>query len=112
MRFMTLWRPTKILPPDQRRYAEMNKFIEEHAKAGKLFLAGGWDPTTPCTVVKRSGDKVTVTDGPFAEAKEMVGGFAVLDVQSKEEVLEIARRFVALAGEGTSEIRELPTESA
>jgi hypothetical protein len=111
MRYMTLWRPSRTAnPPTPKLYEEMGAFIAETTKSGQLVLAGGWDPSGPCTTVKKSSGKLTVTDGPFTEAKELVGGFALLEVRSKEEALEIARRFVAIAGDGTSEIRELPTE--
>jgi hypothetical protein len=87
----------------------MGAFVGELLKSGKLVDTNGWDPRAPCTVVKRAGDKVTVTDGPFTEAKEMIGGYAVFNVSSKDELLEISRRFVDIAGDGTSEIRELAT---
>jgi hypothetical protein len=110
MRYMTLWRPAKVVyPPSEKLQAEMGAFIGEMTKSGKLVDTNGWDPRSPCTVLKRAGENVTVTDGPFTEAKEMIGGYAILEATSKEEVLEITRRFVAIAGDGISEIRELAT---
>jgi hypothetical protein len=110
MRYMTLWRPAKVVyPPSEKLQAEMGAFISELMKSGKLVDTNGWDPRSPCVVMKRAGDSVTITDGPYTEAKEMIGGYAILEAKSKEEVLELTRRFVAIAGDGTSEIRELST---
>ncbi len=107
MRFMTLWRPGKNANPRTEKLdREMGKFIEDSFKSGVLVQAGGWDPKSPCTVVKRADARVTVTDGPFTESKELIAGFALLVVKSKEEAVEIAKRFVAIVGDGTSEIRE------
>jgi hypothetical protein len=57
--------------------------------------------------VRKSGDKVTVTDGPFTEAKEMVGGFAILEANSKAEAIELTRQFLKIAGDGECELRQL-----
>jgi len=57
--------------------------------------------------VTSSGGEITVTDGPFTEAKEAVVGFALVEVRSKEEAIELARRFRKIAGDGVSEIRQV-----
>jgi hypothetical protein len=57
--------------------------------------------------VRNSNGKVTVTDGPFAEAKEVVGGFAILRANSKEEAIQLARDFLKVAGEGECELRQI-----
>jgi hypothetical protein len=62
--------------------------------------------------VRRSGDRVTVTDGPFTEAKEIVGGFAIVKAKSKAEAIEWAKRFLDVAGNGESEILQLHEEAA
>jgi hypothetical protein len=85
----------------------MGQLIGDMSKAGVLVMTGGWDPTAPCTTLKMSGGQLTVTDGPFTETKELVAGFAILDVKSKEEALVWCERFLKLAGEGTSEMRQL-----
>jgi hypothetical protein len=109
---MTLWRPGKNAnPPTEQLFADMGKLIEEMTKAGVLISTGGWDPGSPCTTLKMSGGKMTVTDGPFAEAKEVIAGFAMIEVKSKEEAIQWGTRFLKLAGEGTSEMRELPDGS-
>lgn len=91
--------------PDEKLYAEMAKFIEETTASGVLLATGGLGPE-PFKAV-RSGDEITVIDGPFAEAKEAAGGFALVEVRSKEEVIEIARRFLNIVGDGESLIQEV-----
>ena len=104
MRFMTIWRPG----PNAVNYSPaMQALIEEMTKAGVLGPTGGWDPHGPCTMLRNDGTTVTVTDGPYAEAKELIGGFAILEVKSKEEAIAYGKRFVTIAGEGSSEMREL-----
>ena len=57
--------------------------------------------------VRLSGGKLTVTDGPFTETKELIAGFAIVQVKSKREAIELAERFLKLAGDGESEIRQM-----
>jgi hypothetical protein len=104
MRYMSLWRPGKNMNMD---FNAMNKLVEEETRSGRLVSTGGWSPDAPCTVVKADGGKVTVTDGPYTEAKEVIGGYAILEVKSKEELLAATRNFLRIAGDGTCEIREL-----
>jgi hypothetical protein len=78
-------------PPDAAMSAEMGKFIEELARAGVLLATGGLDPNG--THIRSSGGKITVTDGPFTEAKEAIVGFSLVDVRSKEEAIELSKRF-------------------
>jgi hypothetical protein len=78
--------------PDEKLIGAMMKFNEELAKAGVLLALDGLHPTSKGARVKISGGKGTVTDGPFTEAKEIVGGFWLWQVKSKAEALEWARR--------------------
>jgi hypothetical protein len=87
--------------------AAMGKLIEEMAKAGALLATEGCQPSSKGARVRISGGKFTVTDGPFTETKEVVGGFALFQVKSKEEAIEWSKRFLKLAGDGESEIREI-----
>jgi hypothetical protein len=91
----------------------MGKLIEEGMKAGWLLATEGCLPTALGARVRRSGDKLAVTDGPFTEAKEVVGGFAILKTNSKDEAIELARKFLKVAGEGECELRQIyePTEA-
>jgi hypothetical protein len=90
---------------DQQLYADMGTFIEELSQAGVLLATGGLDPVG--THISASGGKTTLTDGPFAEAKETIVSFALLDVRSKEEALELTRRFWTLVKDGEGDIRQV-----
>ncbi|MDQ3006895.1 MAG: YciI family protein [Chloroflexota bacterium] len=94
-----------ITPPSPEMFAAMDKLIEEMSKAGVLLATGGLGPNP--TQVISSGGKVTVTDGPFTEAKEAVVGFALVEAKSKEEAIEFSRRFWQAAGDGAGEIYEV-----
>jgi hypothetical protein len=94
-----------IPPPTPELMTEMGKFVEEATKAGVLVAAGGLGPVAEATKVIRSGDKFTVVDGPFAEAKELIGGWALMEVRDKDEAIEWTKRFLAIAGEGESTVR-------
>lgn len=91
--------------PDEKLFAEMGRFIEELTASGVLLATGGLGPDT--IRVSSSGDEITVTDGPFAEAKEAVAGFALVEVRSQEEAVELARRFRRIVGDGESRIQEV-----
>jgi hypothetical protein len=107
MRFMTLYKPGKEsdAPPSQQEMAEMGQFIEEMAKAGVLIATDGLQPSSKGARVRISGGKFTVTDGPFTETKELVAGYAIIQAKSKEEAIELTKRFLKVVGEGESEIR-------
>jgi hypothetical protein len=85
----------------------MGELIEEGMKAGWLLSTKGCLPTSLGAQVRRSDGRVTVTDGPFTEAKEVIGGFAILKANSKQEVIELARKFLLVVGEGECELRQL-----
>ncbi|MER8183801.1 YciI family protein [Kitasatospora sp. NPDC094015] len=91
--------------PDQALFAEMAKFVEELSAAGVLLATGGLEPGG--LLVSSQGGEITVTDGPFAEAKEAVAGFALIEVRSKEEALELARRFRRIVGDGESVMQQV-----
>ena len=90
-------------PADEELYAEMGRYIEELSQAGVLLATGGLDLNG--THAKAVGGKVTFTDGPYAETKENIVSFALLEVGSKEEALELSRRFWAIVGDGEGDIR-------
>ena len=96
-------------PPPPEAYAAMQEYNEELIRAGVLLAAEGLTSTSQGTRVKFSGDKRTVIDGPFAESKEFVAGFTILQVKSKEEAIEWVKRApnVSSSGEGLVEIRKL-----
>jgi hypothetical protein len=86
--------------PDEKMMTEMGQLVEDLTKAGVLLATGGLDQAG--TRVSAVDGKVTLTDGPFTEAKEAILSFALVDVRSREEAIELARRFwqVARTGEG------------
>jgi hypothetical protein len=85
--------------------AAMGKLIEEMAEAGVLLATDGLQPSSKGARVRISGGTFTVTDGPFAETKELIAGYAIIQAQSKPEAIEWAKRFLEVVGEGESEIR-------
>jgi hypothetical protein len=103
MRF--LMTTTAADPPDEKMMAEMDRLVEEMTRKGVLLAAGGLDPLG--TRVTSSGGKITVTDGPFTEAKETILSFALVEVRSKEEAIELSRRFWQIAGSGEGQIRQV-----
>ena len=108
MRFMiydTTQNPEAITPPSPELMAEMGKFIEEATKAGVVVATGALQPTS--TRLRLSGGTFSVTDGPYIEAKELLGGFAVIQVNSLEEAIEWSKRFRQIVGDGESEIVRL-----
>jgi hypothetical protein len=102
---MTAWNSDTTPEPDERLFTEMAKFIEETTAAGILLATGGLAPGGVRLV--SSGGEITVTDGPFAEAKEAVAGFALVEVRSRDEAIELGRRFRAIVGDGESVIQEV-----
>jgi hypothetical protein len=90
--------------PDEQLYAEMGRFVEELTRAGVLLATGGLDRGTH---VAASGGTITLTDGPFTESKEQIVSFALLEARSRDEALELARRFWAMVGDGEGDIRQV-----
>jgi len=108
MKFLSIYKAVeRNAPPSQEEMAKMGKLVEEGMKAGWLLATEGCLPTALGARVRNSNGKVTVTDGPFAEAKEVVGGFAILRANSKEEAIQLARDFLKVAGEGECELRQI-----
>ena len=97
-------------------YEEMGKFIEETTKSGNFVTGAGLQPSSAGTRVRLSSGKITVMDGPFAESKEIVGGYAIMDAKSRDEALALARRFMEIhlkhwpTFEGECEMRPLEEE--
>ena len=79
-------------PPSKELIERMGSFIEEITKAGVMLATDGLQPSSKGTRVKLSDGKVTVTDGPFAEAKEVIGAYWIIQVRSREEAIEWAKR--------------------
>jgi len=111
MRFLALYTPDKKrggVPVSEEHQAEMGRFIDESMRTGVLVATGGLLPSSKGELLVRSTlGTITVTDGPFAEAKEFVGGFALLEVKSREEVIECTKKFLAIAGDGQTELHQI-----
>ncbi|AXE95265.1 YciI family protein [Paraburkholderia sp. 22099] len=114
MRFMILVKATAASEagdmPDEALLAAMATYHEELARAGVLLDATGLQPSSKGWRVHYSGGKQTVVEGPFAETKELIAGYTLIQVRSREEAMEWARRFPAPFGEqaeGEIEVRQL-----
>jgi hypothetical protein len=95
------------IPPSKELIEKMGKLMEETAKTGVLLGGEGVHASSKGARLSFSGGKRTVTDGPFAEAKELIAGFAILNVKSKDEAIEWATRFANLMGDVEIEIRQV-----
>jgi hypothetical protein len=109
MRYLCIYKPSRPegQPPDQDEFLRMGQLIEEMTKAGVLLGTEGCQPSAKGLRVRRTNGKFTVTDGPFTEAKELIAGFALIKVASKDEAIQWTKKFLDVAGDGESEVRLL-----
>jgi hypothetical protein len=108
MRFLSIYKsPERNTPPSQDEMANMGKLVEQGFKAGWLIATEGCLPSSLGARVRKAQGNVTVTDGPFAEAKEVVGGFALIEAKSKAEAIQLTKDFLKVAGDGECELRQL-----
>lgn len=108
MRFLSIYKSVeRNAPPSPEEMSRMGKLIDEGMKAGWLLATEGCLPSALGARVRHSNGNITVTDGPFTESKEIVGGFAILRANSKEEAIELARNFLHVVGNGECELRQL-----
>src|SRR3954452_562343 len=108
MKFLSIYKCVeRNTPPSQEEMAVMGKLVEQGFKEGWLLATEGCLPTALGAKVRRTAEKVSVTDGPFTEAKEVVGGFAILKANSKQEAIQMAKDFLKVAGEGECELRQV-----
>ncbi|MGA7918105.1 MAG: YciI family protein [Candidatus Acidiferrales bacterium] len=113
MRFMMLVKSQKSGAPPKEFMDAMAKLAEQAAKDGSLVASGGLAPIAASTRVRLAQGKIMATDGPFAETKEVIGGYAVMDFKSKQDAVEGALRFMELhqkhwpGWEGETEIRQV-----
>ncbi len=115
MRFMGLLKADRDseagAPPTRELVERMGGFIEEVTKAGVLLATDGLKPSSAGARVRLSGGKVTVTDGPFTESKELIASYALFEVKSMAEAVHWTTRFLEVLGEGECEIRPLFEEA-
>ena len=119
MRYLSLYTPAATGAerlPTNEHMTEMGKLIEELMESGELVTTGGLMPSSKGGArVRRTGESIALIDGPFAETKEMVGGFAILEAKSRNEAIALVNRFLRVAGNGETElypIMEPPTAGA
>jgi hypothetical protein len=115
MRFISIFthEASDNVPPTEAEMATMGKLIEDGMKAGWLIATEGVHfGGAGVRVHKPRRGKTVVTDGPFSEAKEVIGGYALLKAESRNEVVDLTRRFLDVAGQGTCEIHQLYEEPA
>ena len=96
---------TPTEPPSPDMYEKMGKFVQEATKAGIVVATGGIAPTSEGAIVSLKGGEFTVLDGPFTEAKELVGGWALMECRDKDEAIEWTKRFLNVLGEGECRVR-------
>jgi hypothetical protein len=92
-------------PPSPELFEAMGKFMEEATTAGVIVATGGIAPTAMGAKVTLKDGEFTVVDGPFAEAKELIGGWALLECRDLDEAVEWSKRFVSVLGEGEVRVR-------
>lgn len=116
MRFLTMIKTDESMPagpPPPALFEAIGRLGEQAAKDGILLEQGGLLPSAAGALVRVAGGQVTVHDGPFADATELIGGYAMFDVRSKEEAIEQARRFMQVHAEhwpgfeGVCEVRQV-----
>jgi hypothetical protein len=108
MRFLSIYTaPESNAPPTPEMIARMGEFIEAGKKRGILVATEGCMPTALGARIVLSDGKLIMTDGPFTESKEVIGGFALLQSNSKEEALDYVKEFLQVVGEGQCELRQL-----
>ena len=108
MRYLSIFKSVETgVPPTQEEMATMGQLIEKYVRAGHLISTEGCLPSRLGMRVRRDGEKTKITDGPFTEAKEVVGGFAIFNVESKEQMVELCKEFLDVVGDGECEVRQL-----
>lgn len=115
MRFLSMIRINENsgLKPSEQLMTDMGKLIDEMTKAGTLLETAGLRPTAEGVRVRLARGKLTSTDGPFAESKEVIGGYALLRAESMQEALECTKRFLRVHGDEWDvecEVRQLDEE--
>jgi len=114
MRYMMIYKPgvESTAPPSQEEIVAMTQLIEEMSRDGWLIATDGLRHSAKGARVTLENGKFTITDGPFAEAKEVVGGFAIMRATSLDHAKELTKRFLSTVGRGTTEIRLMHDQPA
>ncbi len=104
---MTYTQKPDAPPPTPAQMATIGAFSERNVKAGILLMTGGLVRPSKGIQLRSENGEFSVTDGPFAETKELIDGFALIQVGSREEAIVIAKEFMSIAGDGTGEILQV-----
>ncbi|HEY0484574.1 MAG TPA: YciI family protein [Kofleriaceae bacterium] len=108
MKFLMTYTPNPdAVPPTSEQMAAIGAFAERNMKAGTVVMTGGLVRPNRGVQLRCDRGKVSVTDGPFAETKEVIDGFALVEVGSRDEAIKLASEFMQLAGDGTGEILQV-----
>jgi hypothetical protein len=108
MKFLLTYQQRPDLPPPTKeKMAAIGEFTVKNIQAGIVKMTGGLVRPTKGIQLSCEKGKVTVTDGPFAETKELIDGFALVEVPSREDAIRVASEFMQLAGDGTGEILQV-----
>ena len=108
MKFVSIYKTAeKGFLPEPEEMARMGKLVQEGMRAGFLLGVEGCMPSANGARVRLSQGKLTVVDGPFSESKEVIGGLAILQADSKQAAIELVRQFLQAAGDGECELRQL-----
>jgi hypothetical protein len=94
-------------PPTHEKMAAIGVYTERHMKAGIVLMTGGLVRPSRGIQMRCEGGKASIVDGPFAETKELIDGFALIQVSSREQAIALAAEFMELAGDGTGEILQV-----
>ena len=109
MRFLSIYRCVeKAAPPTQEEITRVGALIEEQMKSGHLLAVEGCLPSVLGARIRMNDGQAAVTDGPFTESKEIIGGFALLQASSKEDAIQFVKQFLqVVGGEGECELRQV-----
>jgi hypothetical protein len=107
MKFLLTYQGDTTKPPTPETMAAIGKFTQEMMESGVVVMTGGLVRPNNGTQLKLEGGKFTVTDGPFPETKELIDGFALIRANSKQEAIELGKRFMTVAGDGLGEVLQV-----
>lgn len=107
MKFLLTYQGDTTKPPAPETMAAIGKFTQEMLAKGIVLMTGGLVRPDHGTKLQQVGGKLTITDGPFPETKELIDGFALIQVGSKQEAIDMASRFMSIAGDGLGEVLQV-----
>jgi len=107
MKFLMTYQGDTSKPPSRETLAAIGAFTQEMMQSGVVIMTGGLVRPNTGTKLKLESGKFSVTDGPYAETKELIDGFALIKASSKQEAVELARRFMSVAGDGEGEVLQV-----